>query len=284
MIPNHTPIADRLPITHWNHTHEPYLVDRAVPGNDPDAPVDRFACDLAEYGIALASGLPTTPGTILEFVERVGFVRTTNYGDLFDVVADPNPTNLAYTAIGLPLHTDNPYRDPVPTVQFLHCLRAAEGGGGSMFGDGFHAAEQLRAQYPDEFVILTTTPVDFRYSDATVDLRASTPLIQLDADGRVVRVTVNHRSMEPLDPTSGPERAERFYAAYQRFAEILADPANTIEITLRPGELIGFDNRRVLHGRRGYDHDPHRHLQGCYLDIDAIRAIAQRARAATADR
>jgi gamma-butyrobetaine dioxygenase len=125
--------------------------------------------------------------------------------------------------------------------------------------------------------MLTTTLVDFRYADASVDLRASTPLIQLDAAGRVVRVTINHRSMEPLDPAHD---TERFYAAYRRFAEILADPANTIEITLRPGELVGFDNRRVLHGRRGYDHDPHRHLQGCYLDIDAIRAVAQRARAA----
>jgi Gamma-butyrobetaine hydroxylase-like, N-terminal/Taurine catabolism dioxygenase TauD, TfdA family len=29
---------------------------------------------------------------------------------------------------GLP-HTDNPYRDPVPTVQLLHCLSTADDGG-----------------------------------------------------------------------------------------------------------------------------------------------------------
>jgi hypothetical protein len=26
-------------------------------------------------------------------------------------------------------HTDNPYRDPVPTVQLLHCLSTADDGG-----------------------------------------------------------------------------------------------------------------------------------------------------------
>jgi gamma-butyrobetaine dioxygenase len=262
-----------VPTTRWQCSHLAYVTARTADARS-DASVADFARDLAEYGIAIIGGLATEPGTVLDFVARVGFVRATNYGELFDVRPDPNPTNLAFTAVGLPLHTDNPYRDPVPTVQFLHCLRASEGGGASLFSDGFNAAEILRAEHPDEFAVLTSTPVDFRFEDASVDLRATTPLIQLDSEGRVVRVTVNHRSMEPVDVARDPDR---FYAAYARLAAILADPANTIELTLRPGELVGFDNRRVLHGRHGYDSDPDRHLQGCYLDIDAIRSMAQRA-------
>ena len=49
---------------------------------------------------------------------------------------------------------------------------------------------------------------------------------------------------------------------------------HAIEITLRPGELVAFDNRRVLHGRRAFRSSTRRHLQGCYIDIDAIRSTA----------
>ena len=39
-------------------------------------------------------------------------------------------TRLATTGdLELTPHTDNPYRDPVPTVQLLHCLRNAVEGG-----------------------------------------------------------------------------------------------------------------------------------------------------------
>ena len=35
------------------------------------------------------------------------------------------------------------------------------------------------------------------------------------------------------------------------------------------GELMLFDNSRVLHGRTSYDPiQGHRHLQGCYIDLD----------------
>ncbi len=52
-------------------------------------------------------------------------------------------------------------------------------------------------------------------------------------------------------------------------------PRRPIEITLQPGELVAFDNRRVLHGRRAFHSTERRHLQGCYIDIDAIYFTAR---------
>jgi len=235
----------------------------------PGAPLDGFLADLSNHGISLAVDIGSKPETVLRFAERIGFVRHTNYGALFDVVTEPDPINLAYTPKGLPLHTDNPYRDPVPTVQLLHCLRAASQGGASRFCDGFAVAEELRMEEPGDFEVLTTTLVTFRFSSDDTDLRAEVPLILLDSRGRVVRVTVNNRSMEPLPPGPG---ADRFYEAYVRFAARLAEPAHSIELTLAAGELVAFDNRRVLHGRSGFSADPDRHLQGCYVDIDAVHS------------
>ena len=40
---------------------------------------------------------------------------------------------------------------------------------------------------------------------------------------------------------------------------------------LNDGDLVVFDNRRVLHGRTGFASARHpRHLQGCYLTRDSV--------------
>ena len=76
-------------------------------------------------GFVLLSGVSAVPGRVLEVAASFGYVRETNYGRLFDVRVEPAPGNLAFTSRAIRPHTDNPYRDPAPTVQLLHCLRAA---------------------------------------------------------------------------------------------------------------------------------------------------------------
>ena len=99
-------------------------------------------------GFVLLRDMPAEPGTVLEVAASFGFVRETNYGRLFDVRVEPAPGNLAFTSRAITPHTDNPYRDPVPTVQLLHCLRAAGEGGDTGLVDGFAAAAALRAADP----------------------------------------------------------------------------------------------------------------------------------------
>ena len=44
----------------------------------------------------------------------------------------------------------------------------------------------------------------------------------------------------------------------------------TIASKLQPGDVMMFDNHRLLHGRTAYDsNEGMRHLQGCYLEFDA---------------
>ncbi|WP_419946711.1 TauD/TfdA family dioxygenase [Candidatus Poriferisodalis sp.] len=232
-----------------------------------------FARQLARRGIALLHDCGTTPGTVLDVANAIGFVRVTSYDALFDVIAEPDPVNLAFTPLGLPAHTDNPYREPCPTVQLLHCLVAAADGGASRFVDGFAAAARLRDDNPAAFETLATTEISFRFHSADVDLRARRPLIELDTEGAVRAISVNNRSMEPLPADRTGTAA--FYTAYRSFTRLLDGDDFAIEITLRPGELVALDNRRVLHGRRAFRSSERRHLQGCYIDIDAIRSTAR---------
>lgn len=103
---------------------------------DPAALRDWLA-DVNRYGFAKLVGGPVHDGALFDVVDLFGYVRETNYGRKFEVRTEVNPSNLAFTGLGLQAHTDNPYRDPVPTVQVLYCLESSAAGGENMVVDGF---------------------------------------------------------------------------------------------------------------------------------------------------
>ena len=224
---------------------------------------------LAQDGIAFLTGVPGREREILRAMSAIGQVAETNYGLLFDVRSVAQPENLAYSDHGLGLHTDNPYRDPVPGFQALHVLASSPEGGDSLFADGFALAEHLRATDRDAFDVLVRTPVPFLYRSRDAELYAETPLIRLSAAGAVEAVHYNNRSIAPLRLTAGETAA--FYAAYRRFAALLREPRFQLRLRLADGELVVFDNQRVLHGRTAFTSARHpRHLQGCYLTRDSV--------------
>ena len=207
---------------------------------------------------------------MMEVVKLFGYVRETNYGPLFDVRSVVNPNNLAYTGLTLGGHTDNPYRDPTPTLQLLHCLSSSTDGGDNTLVDGFQVAERLRASDPAAFALLSHNPVRFQFQDEGAELSAEFPLIGLDARGAIAAIHYNSRSPAPFEMDEA--MVEPFYAAYRAFIGLVNSPALQIQFKLAPGDLFIVDNQRVLHGRTGFSAAGQRHLQGCYADRDGLRS------------
>jgi gamma-butyrobetaine dioxygenase len=224
---------------------------------------------LLRYGIAFLSEVPCDPGKVLSVAALAGYATETNYGRIFDVKSVPNPNHLAYTDAGLGLHTDNPYRDPVPGFQFLHCLQCSDEGGDSLFADGFAVAADLKARDPKAFAILSSTPVRFAFRDSESDLIAERPLIALDHRREIAAVHYNNRAISPLRLPHGQIRP--FYRAYRLLSQALQDHRYEMRLRLQPGDLVAFHNHRVLHGRTSFSsRDVRRHLQGCYVSPDGV--------------
>lgn len=222
------------------------------------------------FGVARMTGMPLESGSVCKVVDLFGFVRETNYGRFFEVRTEINPVNLAYTGLGLQVHTDNPYRDPVPTLQLLSCLENSADGGDSVVVDGFKAAKLLRQEAPESFALLANQPARFTYTGrGDVHLSAKQPLIELGPDGELLSVRFNNRSMGPLTDIPYDVMAD-YYAAYRRLAEIMERPQLAATFRLHPGELFIVDNTRVLHGRTGYSGSGSRWLQGSYADKDGL--------------
>lgn len=224
---------------------------------------------LLQEGIAFLRGAPADEEALLKAVSMVGQVSETNYGRVFDVRSVAQPENLAYSDLGLGLHTDNPYREPVPGFQALHAVVTSPDGGESLFADGFALAEHLRVTAPDAFAQLTRTPVPFQYRSKEAELYAERPLIQLSCHGTVVAVHYNSRSIAPLRLSA--RDTEQFYSAYRRFAALLRLPQFQLKYRLRDGNIVVFDNQRTLHGRTSFSSAKYpRHLRGCYLTRDSV--------------
>lgn len=223
------------------------------------------------YGFAKLTGGPVESGALLKVAALFGYVRETNYGRWFEVRTEVNPTNLAYTGLGLQAHTDNPYRDPVPTLQILYCLENSADGGDSQVVDGFRAAMRLRAEDKKGFDLLSNHCARFDYHGAgDVHLRTKKPMIELSPDGELTGLRFNNRSTAPIIDVPFDDMQE-YYAAYRRLSTIIDDPTMAASFKLAPGECFIVDNTRVLHGRTGYTGSGgSRWLQGCYADKDGL--------------
>ncbi|MHA7773128.1 2-trimethylaminoethylphosphonate dioxygenase [Roseibium sp. M-1] len=230
----------------------------------------QWLAQIAKYGFAKLTGGPVEDGALMKVVELFGYVRETNYGRHFEVRTEVNPTNLAFTGLGLQAHTDNPYRDPVPTVQVLYCLESTAAGGENMVVDGFAAALRLRDENPAWFDVLSRYCARFEYAgEKGVALRSRRPMIELAPDGELIAIRFNNRSAAAITDVPFEDMAT-YYAAYRKLGEIIDDTAMEVTFRLEPGECFIVDNTRVLHARKAYSGTGTRWLQGCYADKDGL--------------
>ena len=225
---------------------------------------------LHRYGFAKITGGKKESGAIIQIANLIGYIRETNYGKFFEVRSEINAVNLAYTNLGLQAHTDNPYRDPVPTIQILYCIENSASGGDSKVVDGFKAAILLKEENQEYFNLLTKYCARFEYNeDEKTHLQSRRPMIELSPDGEIIVIRFNNRSAAPITDVPYNDM-ENYYNAYRKFSEIINDPSMAINFKLEPGESFVVDNTRVLHSRTAYSGSGNRWLQGCYVDKDEL--------------
>ena len=221
-----------------------------------------------QYGFVIFKKVPTKNNFIVNFANSIGSIRRTNFGEFFNVRSKPNPNDLAYTSLPLAPHTDNPYRNPVPCIQILHCIENEVSGGLSTLVDGFTVTEQLKKDFPDYYKILTEIKVRFQFVDQSIILEDWAQMIQLDEQGEFKQVRFSPR----LDfvPLMDKAKLDLFYTARKKISELYNSDNFRIEFKLQSGDLLMMDNYRLLHGRTTYNtNEGNRFLQGCYIDYDS---------------
>ncbi len=259
----------RPAITTWTAADAGEIPHANYPALLADTDVRRAFLDgFVRYGLGILHDVPCVPGTVLDVAAEFGEIRVTSWGKIFDVVSMVDANSVAYTNLPLVTHTDEGYRDPAPTIQLQHFLRADASGGESTLVDGFAVAESIRRDDPAAFALLAATPLRFHFADTTAEHENHGPVIEALGDGtiRAVRFS-NHSACPFLLPF---ETMEPYYEAYRLFGARRESDEYRLRIPMGPGDLYMVDNRRVMHGRTGFSSGGARHLQSCYIERDEL--------------
>ena len=235
---------------------------------------------LRDYGVARLEGLAIDESTLGRVVSKIGPMRETNFGQTFDVVVKDDPNSNAYTSVALVQHMDLATRELPPGLQFLFCRENSTSGGEGVYTDGFRIAADMRENEPAHFEALCSIQWEFKNRAKDCDYRAVGPVFAHDAKGNLIDVRFTPWLRAPLRASIDDQRLA--YSAIRSFMVHNRDPKYQVRLTYRPGDLLAFDNRRVMHGRTSYDAvGGSRHLHGCYMDRDdllsCIRTIERHA-------
>lgn len=259
---------------------------------------------IVQNGAALVTDAPTistgpeaSVRTIGQWLSGSTLSHGALYGDLFQVQSLPDAINIAYTNVSLPPHIDLGYYESPPGLQLLHCISNDAIGGESILIDAMAAANEFRQLCPDLFEILVKCPATFVKQREGVDMVYYRPHIVVQND-EIVGVNWSPPFEGPLQLVP-PHLVEDYYVAYCAFQKMLDTQVPlehgqhalsldlcqnlheyakeyTWERRLEPGDVLVFNNRRMLHGRREFSMLDHydqstgfgRHLTGGYTNID----------------
>ncbi|AOA61653.1 hypothetical protein PP7435_CHR1-1181 [Komagataella phaffii CBS 7435] len=264
------------------------------------------------YGIVFINNIPkqkenTNKWFIEDIATRIGYIRETFYGKLFDVKSVDNAKNIAYTSHSLPLHMDLLYYQSPPGLQLLHSIKNSVEGGESIFADSFFAAKYVAQTEPQAYFALTNVPISYHYENDEQYYYYARPLVVEDeastdfATGQHTIKECNYSPSfqapfefgitKPFSPqdkddlvsshsiSSNVNNAKEIGDSYlfkdflrglAMFEEFVHDPVNQYAIKIPENTCVIFDNRRILHSRNEFvlKEGEERFLKGCYLNKD----------------
>ncbi len=226
-----------------------------------------FLETVRDLGFVILRDVPKEREKTEQIAALVGKLRLTNYG-IFELEAKPNPEIVGDMAVALELHTDEPYRIEPPAITFFHVLKQSSHGGDSTLADGIHLAQLLRERDPQSFKILSTIPARFhRTLNEGRAFEFHAPVITCSSDGTILGIRLLDRGMGPVDTQL--DMVEPFYDALRSLLWIIYSGEGRITVKLLSGEMLVFNNQRLMHGRTAFDPSKSkRHVRSCHVDLD----------------
>lgn len=216
-----------------------------------------------QYGFCYVDGCPSTPEATQQLLERIAFIRATHYGDaratllhcvaayfalgaFWDFTSDLSLKDTAYTSLALGAHTDTTYFTDPAGLQMFHLLSHTEGSGGaSLLVDGFRAAAILKAEAPNAYHILRSTPVSTHSSgNDGISIQPSIPFPVFNEHpitGDLYQVRWNNDDRATMDHWNDEADIDAWYNAARIWTRILRSESIEYWEQLRPGRPLSMN-------------------------------------------
>ena len=217
---------------------------------------------LYSFGFAVITDCKKDMSSVEFLAKKIGYVRNSIFGGLWSFESNADMADSAYTNEELRPHTDSTYSNDAPGLQLFLCCEYDAKGGDSIMVDGLKIAETIKSQKKDLFEVLTKIEVPGNYTGDGVILEAKRPIIKLDDKNQVAQISFNNYDRAPF--RLNPELTKIFYEAISLFDNLANSKQYQWRHILKPGELLIFNNWRVLHGRGSFNGK--RKIKGCYIN------------------
>jgi len=222
----------------------------------------KFLKNLYQYGFSVVQNCKTEMSSVENIVNKIGYVRNSIFGGLWSFESNEDKADSAYTQEELRPHTDATYSNDAPGLQLLLCCDYKAKGGDSIMVDGFKIAEIIKKDNKELFDILSTINVKGSYIGDGVFLEAERPIFNLNSKKELFQVSFNNYDRAPF--RFEKDLTIKFYEAIRTFDLMANSKEYQWRHILKPGELLIFNNWRVLHGRGSFDGT--RKISGCYIN------------------
>ncbi|KAI0872880.1 trimethyllysine dioxygenase [Hypoxylon argillaceum] len=247
--------------------------------NETDA-VRRLTDMIIRKGFAFVTGVPTKSAKPTEdLLKKIAFIRETHYGGFYDFIPGLALADTAYTNLALAAHTDTTYFSDPAWLQAFHLLShtdpnsqkgpGIDRGGKSLLVDGFHAAQIMKKEAPGLFEILTSFGIPCHASGnkgIAIAPDKLYPVLEYDSKRNVKhRVRWNNDDRGILSVGNNASEM-RWYEAARKWYEIITRKELEYWFQLEPGNVLIFNNWRVLHGRSAFTGI--RRICGGYINRD----------------
>ena len=221
-----------------------------------------FLEKLYKFGFVVIQNCKTEMSSVEKIANKIGYVRESIFGGLWSFESNNDMADSAYTQDELRPHTDSTYSNDAPGLQLLLCCHYEATGGESIMVDGFKIAEKIYKDNRDLYTLLSEIEVTGQYIGDGVFLEAKRPIFKLNSNKELVQVSFNNydRAAFRMDD----EKTLKFYDAIREFDLIANNREYQWRHILKPGELLIFNNWRILHGRGSFKGD--RKMSGCYIN------------------
>ena len=222
----------------------------------------KFLKNLYQYGFSVVQNCKTEMSSVENIVNKIGYVRNSIFGGLWSFESNEDKADSAYTQEELRPHTDATYSNDAPGLQLLLCCEYKAKGGDSIMVDGFKIAEMIKKDNKELFDILSTINIKGSYIGDGVFLEAERPIFNLNSKKEIFQVSFNNYDRAPF--RFEKDLTIKFYEAIRTFDLMANSKEYQWRHILKPGELLIFNNWRVLHGRGSFDGT--RKISGCYIN------------------
>ena len=222
------------------------------------------------YGFSIINNCPTEMKTVEDIANKIGYVRNSIFGDLWSFESNTEMADSAYTQEELRPHTDGTYNHDAPGLQLLLCCEYEAEGGESIMVDGFKIAKILRENHGTSYNILSEIDIPGRYFGDGVELIAKRPVFKF-RNKKLIQVSFNN--YDRGDFRLPNNKINDFYNAIRAFDKLANAKEMQWRQILKPGQLLIFNNWRVLHGRSEFSGK--RKMSGCYINKEDFESVCR---------